>query len=118
MGLPGGAAGILERGYRTSVVIHYSACFILEAMIIFRKMQRTARHTCLLGELFRFPVDECSLCEILLGFPSRRVFLASALVVFPVDQVLDFLADNALVKNSAELVVFVRAVITVGMRRR
>jgi len=69
------------------------------------------------GELFCFPVGEGSLCEILLGFPGRSVFLASALVVFPVDQVLDFLADNALFKNSAELVIFLLVVIAVRMGR-
>ena len=67
------------------------------------------------GELFRFPVGESSLCEIFLGFPGRGVFLASAFVVFPVDQVLDFLANSTLVQNSADLVIFLLVVFTVGM---
>ena len=69
------------------------------------------------GELFCFPVGEGSLCEILLGFPSWGVFLTSELVVFPVDQILDFFADNALFENSAELVIFLLVVIAVRMGR-
>jgi hypothetical protein len=80
-------------------------------------MERRKTHTCLPGELYGFPVSEGSLCEILLGFPGWGVFLASAFVVFPVDLILDFLADNTLVKNSADLIVFVLVVITVGMGR-
>jgi hypothetical protein len=72
------------------------------------------RHTCLFGELQGFPVGKCSLCQIFLGFPGRSVFLASAFVVFPVDLVLDFFAENALVDNSTDLIVGLLVVIAVG----
>lgn len=87
-------------------------------MVVSRALEKIMIHTGLLCELFRLPIGECSLCEILLWFPGRNVFLACAFVVFPVDQVLNFLASSALFENSADLIVFVLVVIAVWMRRR
>ena len=99
------------------VVLRLVGIVHIRSHVPFRVTESATKHTNLLGELFRFPVGEGLLCEILLGFPGRSISLTSAFVVFPVDQVLEFLADNALLKNSADLVICLLVVITVRMGR-
>lgn len=69
------------------------------------------------GELFRFPVSERNVREVLFGFPGPLVLLAGTRIVFPVDQVLSHPAKAAFPNHVTDTVIFFFVDFAVGMWR-
>jgi hypothetical protein len=86
-------------------------------MLLYETRNIKVRHTRFSSELGRFPIGECIFCDILLGFPGGRIFFSGSFVVFPVDLILNPLANHAFCKNGADLVKYVLVDVSVGMER-